>query len=99
MKTISQEALAGVLVDRLGSLKAQISALTREEEKIKKQLKDTGLVEINGSIFRATVTKSVRETLDMDAVCAKLSPQFIAAHTNETEVTTVRVVAQVRDAA
>ena len=89
------------LVDSLGSLKAQIAALTRKETDIKAQLiqaaHDMGVKELNGSSFRATVSEFVRESLDMDAVRAKLSPQFVAAHTRETLVTTVRVMAQVRD--
>ncbi len=83
-------------VDQLGSIKAQIAALTRQESKLKDILKASGQTEIDGLTFRATVSTSIRETLDMDAVRAKLSPQFISAHTNETEVVAVRVVAQVR---
>lgn len=83
-------------VDQLGAVKAQIAALTRAEKALKEVLTASGLTEIDGTTFRATVSESTRETLDMDAVRAKLSPQFIAAHTNVTEVTTVRVVAQVR---
>jgi ribose 5-phosphate isomerase len=85
------------LVDELGAIKAQIAVLTRAEEKLKTQLKEYGPGEYNGNTFRATVTESERATLDMDAVRAKLSPQFIAAHTTITPCVTVRVTAQVRE--
>jgi hypothetical protein len=84
-------------VDQLGAVKAQIAALTRTEKALKDALIASGKTEVDGTVFRATVSLSTRETLDMDAVREKLSPQFIVAHTNQTEVTTVRVVAQVRE--
>ena len=84
------------IVDQLGSVKAQIAALTRVEKSLKDALVAKGAGEYDGLTFRATVSESTRETLDMEAVRGKLSPQFIAAHTNVTDVTTVRVVAQVR---
>ena len=85
------------IVDELGAHKAQIAALTRAETVLKDALKDFGPGEYNGTTFRATVTTSERATLDMEAVRAKLSAQFITAHTNITECTTIRVVAQVRE--
>lgn len=88
---------ASKIVDDLGALKAQIAALTRQETVLKDALKEFGPGEYNGKVFRATVFETYRETLDMDAVRAKLSPQFIAAHTNETYSITVQVVAQVRE--
>lgn len=87
------------LVDELGVLKAQIAELATRETAIKKQLIEAGFPEVDGVLYRATVNKTVRETLDMDAVRAKLSPQFISANTNVTPVTTVRVVARVAEAA
>ena len=85
------------VVDQLGAVKAQIAALTRTEKTLKDQLVAQGPGEYNGKLFRATVSEYDRETLDMEAVRAKLSPQFIAAHTTTTECTTVRVTAQVRE--
>lgn len=82
------------LVDELGAVKAQIAALAERETALKQALAESGPGAYEGKTFRATVTESVRETLDMKAVREKLSPQFIAAHTNVTPVTTVRVVAR-----
>jgi hypothetical protein len=40
------------------------------------------------------VNVSEREQFDMEAVRAKLTPQFVAAHTKHTTVTAVRVTAR-----
>ena len=84
------------IVDQLGMVKAQIAELTRTETKLKERLVAIGIGAHDGNIFRATVSASDRETLDMDAVRAKLSPQFISAHTRVTPVITVKVVARVK---
>lgn len=81
-------------IDRLGELLAQIADLTREAETIKATLREMGAGAYEGDLFRATVSVSERETLDMKAVREHLSRQFIQAHTNVTPVTTVKVVAR-----
>jgi hypothetical protein len=81
-------------IDRLGNVKAQLAALKREEDELKAVLIENGVGAYEGDIWRATVSQTERETLDMDAVREKLSAQFIRAHTNVTPVTTVRVVAR-----
>ena len=81
-------------IDRLGNVKAQIAALKKEEDALKAVLIENGPGAYEGDTWRATVSVSDRETLDMEAVREKLTPQFIRAHTNVTEVTSVRVVAR-----
>ena len=81
-------------IDRLGELLAQIADLTREAETIKATLREMGDGAYEGDLFRATVSVSERETLDMKAVREHLSRQFIQAHTNVTPVTTVKVVSR-----
>ena len=81
-------------IDRLGNVKAQIAALKKEEDALKAVLIENGPGAYEGDVWRATVSQFDKETLDMDAVREKLSAQFIRAHTNVTEVTTVRVVAR-----
>lgn len=83
------------IVDALGSLKAQIAALQDDEAKLKAALIKAGAGVYPGNDYDATVSISERNTLDMEAVRAKLTPQFIRAHTRTTEVTTIRVVARV----
>lgn len=81
-------------IDRLGELKAQIAELESEEKALKEVLIEQGAGAYEGNWFRVTVSESVKQTLDMAAVKAKLSPQFIRAHTRETPYTTVRVTAR-----
>lgn len=81
-------------VDRLGYLRAQLAALRIEEKALQDVLTEQGPGAYEGELFRATVSQFERSTLDMDAVRAKLSPQFIRANTSIKEVTTVRVVSR-----
>lgn len=82
-------------IDRLGIVKSQLATLKREEEQLKGVLIEHGPGAYEGELYRATVTESEAATLDMDAVRAKLSAQFIQAHTKITPVTTVRVSARI----
>lgn len=81
-------------IDRLGALLAEIATLNAEADLIKAQLKSLPDGAYEGELFRATVSTSERETLDMAAVREHLSRQFIAAHTKVSETQTVRCVAR-----
>lgn len=81
-------------IDTLGHLQAQIADLTKRADVLKAQIKSQGEGAFEGALFRATVSVSDRETLDMAAVREKLSHQFIAAHTRITPVITVKLVAR-----
>jgi hypothetical protein len=87
------------IVDQLGALKAQISALTEQESALKKALTESGFAEINGELFRATVTWTERETLNTEAVRAILTADQVRVCTRVTEIMAVRVVARKRAAA
>ncbi len=78
-------------IDALGALKAQIAELEIQEKALKASLGELEPGAYEGELYRVTVAKTDRETLDMEAVRAKLSPQFISAHTRVTPVTTIRV--------
>jgi hypothetical protein len=78
-------------IDRLGVIKAEIADLKTEENALRDVLIEHGPGAYEGKFYRATVSEHERATLDMEAVRAKLSPQFIAAHTLLTDVVTVRV--------
>ena len=82
------------LIDELGVLKAQIADLEVRETALKDALIEAGPGAYEGDFYRATVSVADRNTLDMKKVREKLSPQFIAANTKTTEVTTVKVVAR-----
>ena len=77
-----------------GQGRNEVAKLLEQANKIKAELKSAGPGAYEGDLFRATVSVSERETLDMDAVREKLSPQFIRAHTRVAEVQTVRVAAR-----
>jgi len=82
------------LIDDLGSLKAQIAELLIREKQLKASLDELAPGAYEGEQFRLSISETVRETLDMEAVREKLSPQFIRAHTRETPVRTLKVVAR-----
>lgn len=85
---------ASAAVDLMGDLRADIAERQAQYDAYKAHLVGMGTGAYDGERYRATVSESERETLDMVAVREKLSPQFIRAHTNVTPVTTVRVVAR-----
>ena len=83
------------LVDLCGKLRAARVEAEKEEKAMRDMLiARLGVGAHEGELFRASVSLSERETLDMAAVREKLSPQFIRAHTTVTEVTTVRLSAR-----
>lgn len=51
-------------IDRLGKLLAQIADLEAQADVIKNDLKEFGVCEVEGALFRATVSESSRTTLD-----------------------------------
>jgi hypothetical protein len=81
-------------VDSIGALKAQIAPLEKALKALQDKLKALGDGRYEGSLYDATVYSGTRETLDQDAVRAKLSPQFIVAHTKVTETVTLKVTAK-----
>lgn len=86
------------IVDELGALKATISELTERERVLKAAISASGYAEIDGLLYRATVSLSERATLDTEAVRAILSQEELRQCTKTTEVTTVRVSARKRAA-
>ena len=83
------------VVDELGILNAKIAELEGQAKRLKSQLIENGIGAYEGDLFRATVSMSQRETLDMAAVREKLTPQFIRSHTKVTQVTFVRVASKI----
>lgn len=83
-------------VDELGKLKAQIADLCEKESEIKILLMDSGVVEIDGSKYRATVSKTERTSLDAVAVRKILTPKQLVTCTKVTVFTQVKVTARKR---
>lgn len=81
-------------IDQLGLIKAQLAGLKAQEEALRAVLIEQGPGAYEGELFRVTVSESERSTLDMAAVRAKLSRQFIQANTTVTPVVTVKVTAR-----
>ena len=82
------------VVDQLGILLAQKADLDAQIDAIKTHLREQGEGAYEGELYRATVSTQERSTLDLKAVRAKLSDQFIRAHTNVTESVVVKCVAR-----
>jgi N-methylhydantoinase B/oxoprolinase/acetone carboxylase alpha subunit len=78
-----------ISVDRLGILNAQISALETEADAIKKTLKESGLEQIIGSLFKAAIKTSTRTSLDTAAVRKLLKPKQLEACTKTSTSTSV----------
>lgn len=96
-RTMTLEKLKAA-VDELGTLKAAIAELTDKERDLKTLIAASGYAELDGDLFRATVSLSERTTLETEKVKALLSAAQIAACSKTTEVTTVRVAARKRAA-
>lgn len=87
------------IVDELGALKARIADLTKQESALKAALSSSGYAELEGEIYRATVTWTERASLDAESVRALLTEEQVRQCTRHTEVMSVRVVARKRAAA
>ena len=88
-----------VIVDELGTLKAQIATLTEREKLLKATLTASGFAALEGNLYRAAITWTERATLDGDAVRALLTEEQVRQCTKVTEVMSVRVSARKRNAA
>ena len=84
-------------VDRLGEIKAAQATLQAEFDRIRAEVEDAGLTEVEGTYYRATFSTSTRSCTDWQAIARKLkaSPQLIRAHTTTSEPSTAcRVTAR-----
>ena len=80
------------IIDKLASLRAEIQKLKEEEAKIVDHLKSRGAGVYEGQLHYVVVSEVTRKTLDMKAVRAKLSRQFIQANTNESTSIQLRLM-------
>ncbi|HOX27357.1 MAG TPA: hypothetical protein PLL30_17570 [Candidatus Krumholzibacteria bacterium] len=82
-------SLLSAKVDLLGSLNAEIRALEKKTAEIKKQLIDSGLEQVEGKLFRASISEVVRATLEADVVRAMLTEAQIKRATKISKSTRV----------
>jgi len=82
------------LVDKIGDLKAQIAKLESQYNADVGVLKAMGVDRYYGDLFEVNVFDQEQSRLDMEAVRAKLSSQFISAHTTTKQVRIAKVTAR-----
>jgi hypothetical protein len=92
--TFDPVKILGNIVDDLGTVKAEIAALQEKEKALVAKLKLTGMNEINGTLFRATISDAERETVDTKQLRADLGEELIAPYLRSTSVSTCRVSAR-----
>lgn len=81
-------------VDKLGMLKAQIADLQAQAEAIKNLIIGEGAGEYDGAIFRATVSKVSRDTINADLARKYLTEKQLAKITKTNSTYAVRVTAR-----
>ena len=79
-------------VNRVAALRAKIAEMTKEEKDLIAEMKVSGAGVYQGTEHYIVVSESTRKTLDMKAVRAKLSRQFIQANTNESTSVQLRLM-------
>ena len=85
------------LIDQLGAVKAQIAELEVQAkeliEGVKQQILASGQPTLEGVLFRATLTATVRASIDAKLLRADF-PEAAKACTRESSVETLRVSAR-----
>lgn len=98
----SHQTLPQALVDRLGNLQAEMAPLKNEEASLKKLIRESGELVIEGDLFRATITpgkpgvktdwEGLARSICSDKRLALLVPLFSAA----TEAPEARITVKAR---
>jgi hypothetical protein len=96
---------ASLLADEIGRTKAAVAIMTSKEEALKKKLRDLGVREAEGELFRVTIGDDVEYEVRDEAfkvlveglVARGTTAQYRAAHTEKKmKAGAVRVVARTR---
>jgi hypothetical protein len=83
----------GSVADELGAVKAQIANLQDRERSLRDELIHRRVSEIAGLAYSASITETVRWTLDTKAVKAEMGQGWYDARCRQTSVTSVAVKA------
>jgi aspartate aminotransferase-like enzyme len=88
---VTAAAAIAAKVDELGALRSAIADLTTKADKIRTEIEEAGLTNIDGQHYSATLT-SVKgsKRIDWQTIAAKFKPsrQLIAAHTTTGKAAT-----------
>jgi len=84
------------LVDQLGELKAEIATLQEKENELKEQIRESKESEIEGKLFRVTISRSDRTTTDYKSLIEKLKVKdsVLKRYQSSTEVVTIKVTSR-----
>ena len=88
---VTAAAALAAKVDQLGAMQAAIADMKRKADRIRTELEDAGLADIEGQMFRvnfATVAGSTLTNWRAIAERLKASPQLIRAYTKTGEAST-----------
>jgi hypothetical protein len=78
------------MVDELASVRDQLKALTAREKYLKEIFRKGGNAIYRGDQHQIEIKFTTRPQLDMEAVRAHLSPEWIEEHTGEVDVMNIR---------
>jgi hypothetical protein len=81
----------GEIVDQLGGVKAAIADLESRAKALRDELLRRAVPQVEGAQFGASITQSIRWTLDTKAVRAEMGEPWYDRHCRQTPVTTVNV--------
>jgi hypothetical protein len=88
---VTAAAALAAQVDELGQLHAALADMKRKADKIRTELEDAGLSDIEGHLYRVNFAQCAGKTLtDWQAIAKRLkaSPQLIRAYTKTGEAST-----------
>jgi histidinol-phosphate/aromatic aminotransferase/cobyric acid decarboxylase-like protein len=88
---VTAAAAIAAKVDELGQLHATIADMKRKADRIRTELENAGLADIEGTLYRVNFAACAGKTLtDWQAIAKRLkaSPQLIRAHTTTGEAST-----------
>lgn len=78
-------------IDAYGELKAEADRIAARMKLLREELIDMIEGSAEGVAYRATVTKSVRTSLDTTKIKAEMGAEWVADHSRETNVVTLSV--------
>jgi hypothetical protein len=88
--TTKPVAITTDMVDELASVRDQLKALTAREKYLKEIFRKGGDAIYRGDQHQVEIKFTTRPQLDMEAVRAHLSAEWIEEHTGEVEVMNIR---------